>query len=60
MFNEFRPLWAEINLDNFEHNVREIKRLLKNEREYIAIVKADAYGHGVIELTNILLENGIR
>ena len=60
MFSKFRPLWAEINLDNLSHNVRGIKALLKKNTEYIAVVKADGYGHGVVEVVNECIENGIR
>lgn len=60
MFREYRPLWAEIDLDNFTHNIRAIKRLLKNGTEYISVIKADGYGHGAIELAEVCIENGIK
>jgi len=60
MFKEFRPLWAEIDLDSFDHNVKAIKGLIKNGAEYIGVVKADGYGHGAVELTGVLLENGVK
>lgn len=52
-----RPVWAEINLDNLAYNVRNIKALVGKSR-LIAIVKADAYGHGAIEVAETMLENG--
>ncbi|WP_061996109.1 alanine racemase [Clostridium sp. ATCC 25772] len=57
MFRHLRPVWAEINLDKLAHNMREIKRVSKS-KGIIAVVKADAYGHGAIDIAPILLENG--
>jgi len=48
--------WAEINLDNLAYNMREIKNFVGVE--CMAIVKAEAYGHGATEISKILLENG--
>lgn len=50
--------WAEINLDHIGHNVREIARRVGKMTEIMAVVKADAYGHGVFETVPTLLENG--
>lgn len=54
----YRPVWAEINLDNIEYNVKNIKTLVK-DKEIIGVIKADAYGHGAIDIAPILLKNGI-
>jgi len=51
--------WAEINLDNVAHNVREIRRIVNKRAEIMGVVKADAYGHGVMEITRVLLQNGV-
>ncbi|TYQ16781.1 UNVERIFIED_CONTAM: alanine racemase [Acetivibrio alkalicellulosi] len=51
--------WAEVNLDNIAHNVREIRRITDKKSEILGVVKADAYGHGVMEVAKILLENGV-
>lgn len=55
----FSRAWAEIDLDNLAHNVREIRRLAGKRTEIIAVVKADAYGHGTLETVETLLENGV-
>jgi alanine racemase len=55
MFNDFRPYYAEINLDNFRHNFREVKRLAAGKKT-IGVIKADGYGHGAVELARILVE----
>jgi len=55
----FDRAWAEINLDNIAHNVKEIRRLAGKRTEIIGVVKADAYGHGTLETVPTLLENGV-
>ncbi|MDW8800095.1 alanine racemase [Clostridium sp. A1-XYC3] len=57
MFNNFRPVWAEISLDNIAYNIQQIRKLAKS-KELIAVVKADAYGHGAIDIAPVVLENG--
>lgn len=52
-----RPVWAEIDLDNIAFNMRNIKELV-NDKEVIAVIKADAYGHGAVEVAKVLSENG--
>ncbi|MGG7077240.1 alanine racemase [Clostridium sardiniense] len=52
-----RPVWAEIDLDKIAFNMRNIKKLAK-DKEVIAVIKADAYGHGAVEIAEVLLENG--
>jgi alanine racemase len=57
MFSEHRPVWAEINLDNLKNNMREVRRITKS-KEIIAVIKADGYGHGALDIAPTLLENG--
>lgn len=52
-----RPVWAEIDLDAIKFNIENIKKISK-EREVVAVVKADAYGHGAVDIIPTLLENG--
>lgn len=58
MDNISRQVWAEIDLDSFEYNVKNIKKLAGN-RDVIAVIKADAYGHGALGLINSLRSCGI-
>ncbi|HHW49366.1 MAG TPA: alanine racemase [Clostridiaceae bacterium] len=51
--------WAEINLDNIAYNVQEIRRITNKNAEIMGVVKADAYGHGVMEVVQTLLDNGV-
>lgn len=57
MFKHIRPVWEEINLDNLVHNIKHIRKIC-NSNEIMAVVKADAYGHGAIDIVPELLENG--
>ncbi|KEI06903.1 alanine racemase [Clostridium botulinum] len=57
MFKHLRPVWAEINLDNLAFNMKEIKKI-SSSKEIIGIVKADAYGHGALDVAPTLIENG--
>lgn len=57
MFRDFRPVWAEINLDNLVYNIKQIREKAKS-KELIGVVKADAYGHGAVEVAPVLLQNG--
>lgn len=50
--------WAEINLDALAHNMRQIRAITNPDVLVMAVVKADAYGHGVSECAGVLLENG--
>ena len=46
---ENRATFAEINLDSFRHNLHSIKSLIGPDVGTMAIIKADAYGHGAIQ-----------
>ena len=57
MDESIRPVWAEINLNFLESNMRQIKKLVKDKKIY-AVVKADGYGHGALDVAPVFLENG--
>ena len=52
------PIYAEVSLDAFRHNLKETKRLLSGNTKIMAVVKADAYGHGADLLARVAEENG--
>ena len=52
--------WVEVDLDNFTSNLMEIKRLLGHGVDFLQTVKADAYGHGAIEISHAALRAGAR
>ena len=53
-----RPVWAEINLDNLAHNIKEVRRITNEDSIVTAVVKADGYGHGAKVVSEIFLKNG--
>jgi alanine racemase len=57
--NVKRPVWVEVNLDNLGHNMREIKKHIKPGTEVMAVVKADAYGHGALGVIDTLKAENI-
>ena len=50
MDNYFRRTWAEIDLNRIEHNFKLIKKQLSAGTKMCCVIKADAYGHGALEL----------
>lgn len=56
---EQQRAWVEIDLSALANNVREIKRLLAPNTAIMAIVKADAYGHGAIDVARTILAEGV-
>ncbi|MFM9000862.1 MAG: alanine racemase [Opitutia bacterium] len=51
--------WAEIDLPAIDRNVGRIKHALPPRIRYVAVVKADAYGHGMPEVASRLLQAGV-
>ncbi len=51
--------WAEINLENLCHNARVLRQLLPEKCDIMAVVKANAYGHGDIAVSKALNRMGI-
>jgi len=51
--------WAEVDLDNIAHNTREVRRITNKKAELMGVVKADAYGHGAMEVVKTLIQNGV-
>ena len=54
----YNRTWAEIDLDAVKYNIKEIRRVADKNAMVMAIVKSDAYGHGVTEISKVLLSNG--
>jgi alanine racemase len=50
--------WAEIDLDALERNLRLIRASLPGHMRYVAVVKADAYGHGLHQASAALMHAG--
>jgi alanine racemase len=58
-FTAQRPTWAEINLDNLAFNFQSVKNFVGRNIKYMAVVKADAYGHDAIQCACRLEAEGI-
>ncbi|MGE5454268.1 MAG: alanine racemase, partial [Methylocystaceae bacterium] len=54
----YRSTWAEIDLEALEHNAQEISHHLQPGCQLMAMVKANAYGHGVIPVAKRVLQAG--
>lgn len=50
--------WVEIDLNALSHNVRAIKRLISPKTDFMAVVKADAYGHGAVSVAKTAIGAG--
>lgn len=51
--------WAEISLKNIEHNIRELRGKFAPETQFLGVVKADAYGHGAVEVASMIEERAL-
>ena len=56
--DETRPVWAEIDLDNLAHNIKEVRKHTDKNAFVTAVVKANGYGHGSVEISRTFLDNG--
>ena len=52
--------WLEISLERIRHNYGVIRKMMPREVPVIAVVKADAYGHGALPVARTLFEAGVR
>lgn len=57
--NSKHRCWVEIHLDAFERNLKHIQAALPSGVRYIAVVKADAYGHGMPQIVRRLMQSGV-
>lgn len=53
-----RPTWLEIDVDAIAQNVRTIKDIIGPDVRVMAVLKADAYGHGAVKVARTALNNG--
>ncbi|RAU94048.1 alanine racemase [Paenibacillus sp. YN15] len=54
----YRPTWVEISLDALRHNLRAFRDSLPAEMKIMAVVKADAYGHGAVQIARECMAEG--
>lgn len=50
--------WAEVSLTNIVHNMKAIRASVPNGTKYLGVVKANAYGHGAVQVASALEQNG--
>jgi alanine racemase len=50
--------WVEIDISAITHNIRQLRKLLSPQTQLMAVVKADAYGHGAVTVAKTVLEAG--
>ena len=61
MFTDaLRSVWVEVNLSNLDYNVKQIYKRSGPDPEMLAVIKADAYGHGCIRVAQVLRDNGVK
>jgi alanine racemase len=53
-----RPTWAEIDLNNLAANFNQVKQLVNPAARVMAVLKANAYGHGAVECARRLSREG--
>jgi alanine racemase len=56
--NKNRWQWIEVSRGALVHNLGQFRKLLGHETKILAVVKANAYGHGLLEVSKIVLEGG--
>ncbi len=54
-----RPTWVEIDLSALQHNLNQALLCCAEHQQLLAVVKADAYGHGAVAITKALQSFGI-
>jgi alanine racemase len=55
----YRPTWAEVDLKAIRYNLNQIRRLVGARVAVMAVVKANAYGHGLVEVSGALQSEGV-
>jgi len=51
--------WVEIDLDAIVHNYRQVRELVGDSVKVLGVIKANAYGHGMVEVAQVLEGAGI-
>jgi len=54
-----RPTWVEVDLEAIAYNVRQVKEIVGPAIDILAVLKADAYGHGALTVARTALNNGV-
>lgn len=54
----YRDTWVEVSLDAIKHNIGQYKNLIGKSVNLMAVVKADGYGHGAVQVAEAVLQAG--
>lgn len=55
----FRPTWAEISFDALHHNIQQFRKAIPGHIKIMAVLKADAYGHGAVPIAREAIRCGV-
>jgi len=55
----YRPTWAEVDMKAIEHNYKKVRKLVGKTTNIMVVVKANAYGHGTVEVSAVLEKMGV-
>ena len=58
-YTHHRPTWAEIDLGAIDHNYRQVRKIVGKGINIMAVVKANGYGHGTVEVSSVLERAGV-
>ena len=58
MKSTLRRTWAEVDLDALAHNYNTLRERIGKSVKFLGVVKADAYGHGSVQVSRLLEELG--
>ncbi|MBB6451269.1 alanine racemase [Geomicrobium halophilum] len=56
--NDYRDTWVEVDLEAIANNIKAVKTLQGKDVTVMAVVKADGYGHGSVEVAQKAIEAG--
>lgn len=58
--NPLYNAWSEIDLASIKHNISVLKNHIGKDTNILAVIKADAYGHGLREVSRTMIDNAVR
>lgn len=57
-YPQYRGTYIQVDLKAIAHNAKLLKKETAQEKHMLAVVKANAYGHGIVQVANVVLRNG--
>ncbi len=56
MSDDYYRVWAQIDVDGIRENIKVMKDILPDDKKILAVIKANGYGHGAVELAKYLVD----